>query len=243
MPDITNTSFRLDSPEARHSTGLLSWKQRAQPYLKLALDVLFPPRCGGCGRVDSRWCARCQRELERIDIALITRPLTPLHSVVSTGVHDGKLRDAVHALKYDAAHDLAPALGRRLIACLRSLNWTIDMIAPVPLHTTRLSERGYNQSQLLTEVVAADLMIPCSPTALTRQHPTRPQVGLNSTQRLENVWDAFYADSLQVRGSTLLLIDDVMTTGATLGACAAAALAVGAQAVYGLTVTAARATL
>jgi ComF family protein len=114
------------------------------------------------------------------------------------------------------------------------------MIVPVPLHTSRLRERGYNQSQLLGEHVAALTGIGCIPAALQRIRATQSQVTMTAQERLTNVRDAFTANPSSAAGRTILLIDDVYTTGATLSACAEALLLVGALAVYGLTVTAAR---
>src|SRR5690606_28855499 len=120
------------------------------------------------------------------------------------------------------------------------LNWIFDMLVPVPLHTTRLKERGYNQSQLLCAALAAYLECPSVPEALYRIRDTGFQVGLNKQQRLTNVADAFRADPKHVKNHTILLVDDVFTTGATLEASAQALLNAGAHAVYGLTVSAAR---
>jgi ComF family protein len=120
------------------------------------------------------------------------------------------------------------------------MNWTIDMIVPVPLHTTRLAERGYNQAQLLGEHVAIETSIPCLPDAVHRQRQTQSQVTLNAAERQMNMVDAFQAHPSIVSSQRILIIDDVYTTGATLSACGQALLQAGAQAVYGLTVTVAR---
>jgi ComF family protein len=208
--------------------------------LNAGIDLLFPPRCAGCGRVDARWCFQCQRDLDSLAIHLLRPRLPPLLGGAATGVHEGKLQQAVHALKYNATQELAAPLGERLIAAARTLNWSFDMITPVPLHTSRQKERGYNQSQLLGAYMAQVLGIPCYPSALLRWRNTPPQVGLNREQRQANVSGAFRADPALVANQRVLLIDDVYTTGATLQDCARAALEAGANAVYSLTVTAAR---
>ncbi len=215
-------------------------RARLGRVLTLGLDLLFPARCVGCGRVGSRWCAQCQQTLEREAVALHLRRLPPLVESASTGLHDGQLQQTVHALKYEQADFLAVTLGHRLIAALDQTGWTFDMIVPVPLHMLRQRERGYNQSQLLGETMAQVLGISCLPSAIERWRATPPQVGLNRQQRQANVHGAFRANPALVTGKTLLLIDDVFTTGATLQACARAALDAGAQAVYSLTVTEAR---
>ena len=206
--------------------------------IAMGIDLLYPPRCAGCGRVGTRWCDGCQDELSRqpLDVRRI-RPTSDF-IIATTGIHEGKLQHAVHALKYAGARDLAAPLGNRLIAALDVLNWTFDTIIPVPLHTARQRARGYNQSQQLGAYMAQVLGISCDPSALLRWRDTPPQVGLNREQRRANVRGAFRATTA-LTGS-VLLVDDVFTTGATLQDCARAAYEAGANVVYGLTVTAAR---
>lgn len=166
--------------------------------------------------------------------------IPPLAGAATTAEHSGILREMVQALKYENARPVARPLGERLAACLEAQDWMIDIIVPVPLHTSRLRERGYNQSQLLGEHVADRTGIECIPAALRRIRSTQSQVTITAQERLTNVRDAFTADPSPTAGRTILLIDDVYTTGATLNACAEALVLVGAAAVYGLTVTAAR---
>jgi ComF family protein len=160
--------------------------------------------------------------------------------MASTGVHESKIQQAIWSLKYENGRPLAEPLGERLAQHLMHLEWVIDQIVPVPMHAHRQAERGYNQAQLLAEQLALHVALPCVPTALRRWRFTPSQVGLGRDERLANVKDAFAAEENLVKGQTILLIDDVYTTGATLSACAEALLAVGAAAVYGLTVSAAR---
>jgi ComF family protein len=155
-------------------------------------------------------------------------------------MHEGKLQQAIHALKYNNTPSLAQPLGERLAECLAQLNWSVDMIVPVPLHTSRIKERGYNQSQVLGAHVAAHHNLPLVPDAIARWRLTTTQVGLTAVQRRANVSGAFRANPALVANQTLLLIDDVFTTGATLQACAQASLDSGAKAAYSLTVTTAR---
>jgi ComF family protein len=208
--------------------------------LGLVADLIFPPRCAGCGRVDHYWCAVCQRDIERMPLTPVVNPLPPLTAIASTGTHVGKLREAVQGLKYDNNRQLAEPLGERLAARLATLNWTIDMVVPVPLHTKRLAERGYNQAQVIAEHLAVHTGMRCVPEAMRREKFTRSQVELNATERLLNLADAFQGSPELLMGRVVLLIDDVYTTGATLSNCAQAALQAGARAVFALTVTAAR---
>ena len=203
-----------------------------------ALDLIFPPRCVGCGRVDTLWCPTCQHDIEAIP-APPPDLLEGQIPVAATAPHEGKLRSAIHSLKYEHCPQLAMPLGERLGHRLSTLNWKYDILVPVPLHTDRLRERGYNQSQLLGEQIAALHGLPLVAEALVRTRATRPQVGLNREQRRENMREVFRADPHLVADRAVLLVDDVYTSGATLEACAQALLAAGAVRVAGLTITSA----
>jgi competence protein ComFC len=236
----TNGSTKSDFQEARAVPGLLASQSLMRRWLRAGIQLVFPPRCAGCGRVDEFWCARCQVEIDAIPLATHVEPCSPLVAVAFTGTHTGKLQEAQWALKYDNMPEIAEPLGQRLAERFLMLNWTIDMIVPVPMHAARLRERGYNQAQLLGEYAARQLTIPCIAEAIRRLRQTQSQVTLNAQERLANMQDAFEANPQLVTDQTILLIDDVYTTGATLAACAQAALDAGATAVYGLTVTSPR---
>ncbi len=190
--------------------------------------------------MDARWCSTCQQTLDALALQIHQVALPPLVRSAATGLHEGKLQQAVHALKYEGVVSLAAPLSARMIAGLQVLHWKFDLIVPVPLHASRQRWRHYNQAHLLGEALELALRVPCAPDAIERLRATPPQVGLSRAQRQSNVEGAFAADPSRVAGAVVLLVDDVFTTGATLQACARALLAAGAPAVYSLTVTAAR---
>jgi ComF family protein len=161
----------------------------------------------------------------------------PFLSICATGAHEGKLQQAIHAHKYSHTPVLTVPLGKRMTDTLAALGWHFDVIVPVPLHPNRERARGYNQARLLSEHVAQALGIPCVSDAVERWRDTPPQVGRTRKQRETNVSGAFRAAA--PLSGTVLLIDDVFTTGATMRACAAALRQAGAAGVYGLTVSAA----
>ncbi|MCA9915023.1 MAG: ComF family protein, partial [Anaerolineae bacterium] len=127
----------------------------------------------------------------------------------------------------------------RIAALLTDLQWPVDMIVPVPLHARRLRERGYNQAEQIAIHAAQAAGIPCVAAASQRVRFTETQVGLNRHERLQNVTESFASDASLVQGKTILIVDDVKTTGATLAACAQPMLNAGAKSIYALTVTAA----
>ena len=226
--------------EAQGTPGSLAYK-RLYRWGQLVLDLLFPPFCVGCGRVDSLWCARCQHELDQIPLGAPARVVAPLAEVAATAVHEGSIQHLIWALKFDNGRSLAAGpLGQRLNWRLQALGWPVDLLVPVPLHPTRLAERGYNQAELLAAAVAQQTGIPLALQALWRTRATRSQVGLTAAERRDNMADVFQADPNACTHRTVVLIDDVYTTGSTLSAAAQALQAAGAGTVYGLTVTAAR---
>lgn len=216
-----------------------------------AVDALYPPTCAGCGKKGARWCPACQDRAR-----LIKPPLCPCcgqqqarpsicprcqasppryKAARAWAVFDGPVRGALHRLKYKGDLALGDTLACPLIAGFPELGWQVDLVVPVSLGVARLAERGYNQAALIAYPFALGLNLPYSSRALAKIRETRSQVDLNVAQRKENVAGAFQAHTGLVKNRTVLVIDDVATSGATLDACAAALLEAGAGQVYGLT--------
>lgn len=206
---------------------------RAAEWLQ---DLIFPPSCGHCGRVDFRFCKQCLHELEQVQVALSWLRVDALDELYATGGHRGVLQNAAQAFKYDGARDLAAPLADRLVKALGILNLPIDAVVPVPLFADRQAERGYNQSDLLSWQLALRTGIPARPTFLKRIRETSQQALLSESERRENVRDAFAA-SADANGLSVLLIDDVATTGSTLSECAKALRKQGAEFVFGIAVS------
>lgn len=123
-----------------------------------------------------------------------------------------------------------------MVEFVTSLDWNVDMLIPVPLGKARLKERGYNQVALVARPLAYELGVEYAPRGLTKIRETRSQVGLNASQRKENVREAYQADPSVVTRKSILLMDDVATTGSTVSACTDALLSAGASEVYALTI-------
>ncbi len=145
-------------------------------------------------------------------------------------------RSALHKLKYRGDMGLAEALVPQLAAFAIGLMWDVDLVVPVPLGRIRQRERGYNQAGLISWPLSLALDVRHAPDVLMRTRETPSQVGMSRQERLENVRAAFAASGGLVDGRSVLLVDDVATTGATLSSCAEALLAVGARDVHALTV-------
>jgi ComF family protein len=144
------------------------------------------------------------------------------------------IRPAIHFLKYRNHKVVAAALGQILVDAYRRYQLAVDVIVPVPLHPSRLRERGYNQSELLAWQVSRAVGLPVNTRALERAQKTKSQMTLGAAERHQNVAAAFSC-SQELARQKVLLIDDVCTTGATLDSCAAAMKEKGVTSVWGLT--------
>ncbi len=214
------------------------------------LDLVFPPHCVACGALGSWFCQNCHDQIAIQAPPLCQRcgrPITsgalcarcrhhppPVDSLRSVALHKYPLSKAIHALKYDGVRVLAAPLGALMAAYAVDLRLDVDLLVPVPLHRARERERGYNQSRLLASEMSSRLGWPVV-EAISRLRDTPAQVGLNRAERLANVHGAFAVTDAAVVGQRVLIIDDVCTTGATLGACAESLRRAGASTVGALT--------
>ena len=131
---------------------------------------------------------------------------------------------------------IGDALAHQMRDFVRNLHWDVDMLIPMPLGKKRLKERGYNQVALVARPLAYELGLQYAPQGLRKSRETRSQVGLNVSQRRENVSKAYQAEGKVVNGKSVLLMDDVATTGSTIQSSAEALLSAGARDVYAVTV-------
>ena len=166
--------------------------------------------------------------------SLCRRGLTGFDAAFSFGEYDGTLRKLIHLFKYDRFKPLARPLGRLLASALPR-DWKYDMVVPMPLHWRRSWERGFNQSELLGKALSTKLGAPLV-RAVSRKRRTPSQAGLTNAQRRVNVAGAFvWNKRVSVKDRHVLLVDDVLTTGATASACAAVLKRAGAKRVTVLT--------
>jgi ComF family protein len=222
-----------------------------------ALDVALPPLCPACRELvgDNGLCASCWSRLSLIAPPYCERLGIPFAYDPGPGVlsmqaiadppayyraraavrYDEIARTLVHALKYGDRLDLAPIAGRWMARAGRELLKDADALVPVPLHWRRLWARRFNQSALLAKAVSEIAGVPVAENAIKRIKATAQQVGLTQKERASNVQGAFRVPAegkAEVGGRRLVLIDDVLTSGATADACARALLRAGARNVY-----------
>src|SRR6266581_5665379 len=222
-----------------------TWRHAA----KFALDIALPTLCVACREpVDGEGvCAECWSKLSfieppycpRLGIPFVYDPgpeLLSMEAIANPPAYqraraavryDDVARTLVHALKYQDRTDLAPAMGRWMARAGRELLEKADALVPVPLHWRRGWSRRYNQSGALARAIERQSGVKVTSEALRRVRPTEQQIGLSRPQRASNVQGAFKvaADrSADIQGRRVVLVDDVLTSGATVDACARALL-------------------
>jgi len=199
-----------------------------------------------------RWCPDCQARVPRIhkpfcekcgiptkgaDLCEKCRANPPAYRMMrSWAVFDSPIQNGLHTMKYRRNIGLGEAIAMQMADFVHSLHWELDVLIPVPLGKKRLKERGYNQVALVARPLAYQIGIRYEPDALWKTRETRSQVGLTISQRNENVQNAYQADSTVVKDKSVLIMDDVATTGSTISACTATLRSAGAQEVYVLTI-------
>jgi ComF family protein len=212
---------------------------------KLAADLLFPPRCALCGRDGTLLCDGCVAGLPPADGARCERCWMPsrlalcrhgaatppaFESLRAAFVMDAGARRLAHELKYEGFTSLAEPMAHAI--CDRATIPAVDLVVPAPLHRSRERMRGYNQAALLARNISLHARLPLDAHAARRVRATAPLVKtMHREERLAIMQGAFAASAEAVAGRAILLVDDVVTTGATLDSCARALLEAGAASV------------
>ncbi|WP_170469756.1 ComF family protein [Ruegeria arenilitoris] len=227
--------------------------------IQTAVALIYPPRCMGCGELtetDFGLCGTCWRETpfiggtvcescgvplpgiadgHRIECDDCMKTARPWHDGRAALMYQGKARALVLALKHGDRPELARPAARWMAQAGRELFHPDMLVAPVPLHWTRLLKRRYNQSALLAQYLGKEAGLEVCPDLLLRRVRTPVLDGKTAAQRAETLENAISAHPKRVnrmQGRDVLLVDDVMTSGATLAACARVCLASGANHIF-----------
>ena len=217
------------------------------------IDILFPPCCAGCGEWGERYCRTCVTNTQIISpniCQICGEPLgpspgsicarcnndTPFFTAVrSWSLFEDPLKKAIHKLKYQRNLGLGEVMARPMAKLLLDCDWDIDLITAVPLDKARELERGFNQSDILARPLSWLSNNSYRQDAIKRARNTRSQVGLSRDERIENMAEAFIGNPEIVNAKSVLVVDDVITTGSTLNACSKSLIKSGAKRVFGLT--------
>jgi ComF family protein len=243
----------MDTAATGQPSRLARFAQGLRASLRAGLDVALPPLCPSCRDLvtDNALCPTCWGQLAfiappycpRLGIPFAYDPGPDILSMQAIADppayqraraavrYDEVARKLVHAFKYGDRLDLGPLLGRWMTRAGQELFDGADALVPVPLHWRRLWARRFNQSAALAEAISRQSGIAVAHAPLRRVKATAQQVGLSRAQRATNVQGAFRVDAAakaEVAGRRLIVIDDVLTSGATSDACARALLRAGA---------------
>ena len=219
---------------------------------RIALDLLFPQWCVGCGSEGRYICQKCGESLSVISLPVCLRCGKPLSmselcpacvewdsaidGIRSPFVFKGVIRQAIHELKYRNLRALAAEMADLLYEYVSGYPVPGDVLIPVPLHKKRLRERGYNQSVLLARELGKLMGISVDAESLAKMIHNTPQARTTSVnERRDNVAGVFSCRGDSLRGKSVILLDDVTTSGATLNACAESLKTAGVSSVWGLT--------
>lgn len=220
------------------------------------LDLVYPPFCLICKRADESYlCPECIEKIDVIELPYCRKcgiPCDPnrnlcgncqereyqFDSARSVGVFEDVLREAIHALKYGNHAMMAEPLGELMARHYPKtyLEHSVDFAIPIPIHRSRLVERGFNQSLELARVFCRQVSLPLDTGVLVKNRKTLDQIDLPEERRFENMEGCFTVRNPEaVSGRRILLVDDVLTTGATINEAARTLRAAGAREVHGYT--------
>ncbi len=216
------------------------------------LGFFFPSFCTACKtKLAATEKCVCQSCISKIQIADSERIEREYHRKFSHNniisafqsafvfEKDKELQDILHALKYNNKFLVGKFLGELIASQVgeQVKTWNADMIIPVPLHSLKKAERGYNQAELICKGISKVLFIPTKPNVLKRSRYTLSQTTMTLEERKENVHKAFVLrKKRKITGKRIIIVDDVLTTGATITECARVLKENGAEEVYALSV-------
>lgn len=221
-------------------------------FLWRILGWVYPANCCECDLPGQHICAECLKKMRTPGDKICQvcgKPLDPLDGCATCSgikvsfdearaafLYEGTIRKAIHQLKFDGNLGIAELFSNFLFSLYLRLNWNPDLIVPVPLTKRKMNERGFNQSEWIAKPLSKATGIRFLKGALQKTADTETQVGLSRQERSMNLKGAFRAEPAMISGKNILLIDDVMTTGATFNECACELKESGADQVFCLSV-------
>lgn len=223
------------------------------------VDILYPPKCFSCNvkvSFHGVLCESCWGKVEFIEKPCCLKCSIPLPASylggfcercnrtkysfdrnISVVRYEGMMKEIVHDFKFNDKTHLAKVMSRYMLMALGNFcHEKFDIVLPVPMHKTKLRKRRYNQAVLLAVNISKSLKIKIKTNVLRKTKETISQINYSRLERFQNLEQAFYIDNIKnIKNKSVLIVDDVMTTGATIDACAKALKSAGAAKVYSVT--------
>ena len=207
--------------------------------IDMLLDLLYPPRCPFCHRFldgGMRVCARCERSLPYMPAGRVDRAFKNVDECFSVLRYEGDVRKSLHRYKFGGVSAYAGCYAKLFAECIEDNAIYADVVTWAPLSARRLRERGYDQARLLAEGAAVYMETPCLPLLKKRRHNAAQSGTKSADERRGNVRGVYaYVGNTPLDGMTVLLVDDIVTTGATLDECAGVLRKAGAAEILALT--------
>ena len=224
-------------------------------FLWFLADLIYPRICPVCNNIVKPFgadiCPSCEKKLSRVtgnlcqkcgkpveDDEKLCRNCERVHHVYDRGcsvfLYDEYMSQSMYRFKYNNKREFAHYYGRMMSECLGDTirQWGVDLIVPVPAHKKRLRQRGYNQAYLLAKELSERLCVPVRSDVVTRCDATLALKNLDAAQRQNNLKKAFKVNQNVVKSNSVLIVDDIYTTGATVDAVAGCLKGAGAAKVY-----------
>ena len=216
--------------------------------LKYLINLIFPPKCIFCNNIlelnsDIYICKECFKNIPFIDSIQILRGTSDYYDdIVCICEYSGIIRDALVKFKFFNKPSYYKTFAKMLAIKIKETNWQeIDIIVGIPLYFEKEQKRGYNQSYLISKALSKELGVAEGTSFVTRVRDTGSQSLLAKNQRISNIKDAFKVNVINgVNGKTILLIDDILTTGSTINECSKALKQAGARKVIAAVVATGR---
>jgi competence protein ComFC len=213
-----------------------------QNLVQSCINIILPSGCAVCGQNPAIYPLPICRECKNLILSGSSPPVflsDCLQKIWSCRHYEGVVRECIRKFKYCGKRQLLPVFEdmiRKFLSENQIAPGFIDLVVPVPIHPKRRRGRGYNQSELISHVLSEQLSSPASFSTLIKTKNTAPQMGLSGKNRINNLKHSFAVpERLRLAGKSVMLVDDIITTGITLNTCGAELLHAGAKEVYGFT--------
>lgn len=210
--------------------------------LKSCVSMLLPMLCVSCSSRDALWglpiCLSCKTSISK-HVPPPVLSSKSLRKILSCRSYEGAMRECIKSFKYGGNMNLLKVFEEMIASFIQDSSFfpeKIDLVVPVPMYPGRRLTRGYNQSEIIARLVCTNTHLSAPPGILIKTRDTRPQMRLSRMERIKNLENSFtITDRLRITGKSVLLVDDIITTGATMEICASSLLRAGARSVDGFT--------